>query len=116
MTEETPSSNDPKKLAAQKQGAKDREKQERADLAAVLEMDGGRRFVRRLLIFCGEHRSSFSQNAITMAFNEGHRNVALMLKAAINDSAPNRLLELLARDAETQAPRSGRERPQEPTE
>lgn len=97
MADETErvSSNDPRKLKEQGARVKDREKQDAEDLKAVLATPEGRRLVRGLLAECGEHRTSFSTNAIQMSFNEGARNVGLKLKARIIRASPEWLAELL---------------------
>lgn len=97
-TEEQVSSSDPRQVKERSARAKDREKQDAADLKAVLATQEGRRFVRGLLADCGEHRTSFHTNAIQMSFNEGARNVGLKLKARIIRAAPEFLAELLQAD------------------
>lgn len=98
MIDDPVSSNDPRQLKKQEIRGKDREKQEAADLKAVLETAQGRRFVRGLLADCGEHRTSFHTNALQMGFNEGMRNIGLKLKARIIRACPEYLLEVLAAD------------------
>src|SRR5262245_27176244 len=101
MHDEVQSSSDPKKVKERSNRAKDRDKQDAADLKAVLATQEGRRFVRGLLVDCGEHRTSFHTNAIQMSFNEGARNVGLKLKARIVQAAPEFLAELLQRDEDS---------------
>lgn len=55
----------------------------------------GRRIVGDLLDFCGVWRSSYSRNAQDTSFNEGQRNVGLMLLTKVGDVAPERLVQLL---------------------
>jgi hypothetical protein len=47
------------------------------DLTAIMNMDQGRRFMRRLLGKCGVYQTSFNPDALVMAFNEGRRDVGL---------------------------------------
>lgn len=95
MSDEAPSSSDPRKIKERAARVKDREKQDSEDLKTVLATQEGRRFVRGLLADCGEHRTSFHTNAIQMSFNEGARNVGLKLKARIVRACPEHLQELL---------------------
>jgi len=53
------------------------------DLKWLVSSRRGRRIAWRLLSEAGVFRSSFSQNAMQMAFNEGHRNYGNKLLAAI---------------------------------
>ena len=55
----------------------------------------GRRIVYRLLDQAGVWRISFSTNALTMAFNEGSRNLGLKLVADILTNCPDRYAEML---------------------
>ena len=51
----------------------------------------GRRFVWMLLESTGVFRSSFTGNSTTF-FNEGQRNVGLMVLSLINELAPNQYI------------------------
>ncbi len=55
----------------------------------------GRRIAGQLLDFCGVWRSSYSRNAQDTSFNEGQRNVGLMLLHKLTDLTPERLVQLL---------------------
>lgn len=65
------------------------------DLKWVMSNKRGRRFVARLLDRAGVWRSSFSTNALSMAFNEGQRNEGLRLIAALLAHCPDRYNEML---------------------
>lgn len=54
----------------------------------------GRRFMWRLLEGSGIYRSSFTGEALSMAFNEGQRNVGLKLVDEITQHCPKRLSEM----------------------
>ncbi len=101
MNDEPVSSSNPRQIKERGARAKDREKQEAADLKAVLATPEGRRFVHGLLAFCGEHRTVFHTNAIQMSFNEGARTVGLMLKKRIVRASPEWLVELLQSDPDS---------------
>lgn len=59
-----------------------------ADLRKVLAIVEGRRFVWRLLSESGVFRTSFNQNALNMAFNEGFRNSGLLILDEILKNVP----------------------------
>jgi len=67
----------------------------KADLAAVLATDEGRRVMRRLLAEGNLHCPSFTPDALVMAFNEGNRNFGLRLLAMIAEAAPSALAGIL---------------------
>lgn len=85
------------------------EAEERARLESQIEIDDvkwlmsnkrGRRFVARLLERAGVWRLSFNTNALTMAFNEGHRNEGLRLLAQVAAHCPERYMEMLKESKE----------------
>ena len=59
------------------------------DVYNVMTTESGRRFVHQLLSDCGIFRSSFNTNALAMAFNEGQRNIGLMLQSRVLRSCPS---------------------------
>jgi ribosomal protein L18 len=81
---------DPTDLQAQRRSEQERRerfevtsRQEQADLSSVMATEAGRRVVHRLLERAGVNRSSFSTNAMQMAFAEGARNEGLRLLAQV---------------------------------
>ena len=62
------------------------------DIKAVMSTPEGRRFMHRLIGFCGIHQPSFNTNALAMAFREGHRNVGLYLETEITSACPSSYL------------------------
>lgn len=62
--------------------------QEVADFKWLMSDKRGRRFMWRLLGITGLYRSSFTGNSSTF-FNEGQRNIGLMLIAEVNDLTPD---------------------------
>jgi hypothetical protein len=89
--------------AAERESQAQTEKAVKAQLVRQTEIDDllwlmsdkrGRRFVRRLLDRVGIYRTSFSTEALAMAFNEGQRNVGLQLVGQINQHCPSRFSEM----------------------
>ncbi|SNR73731.1 hypothetical protein SAMN05192560_0776 [Methylobacillus rhizosphaerae] len=62
--------------------------QEVADFKWLMESKRGRRIVWGWLERCGVFRLSFNANSMTMAFNEGNRNLGLSLIAKIHALCP----------------------------
>ena len=81
--------------AAAAQARADEAERAKADLAALLEMEEGRRVMRRLLAEANLHSPSFATGALVMAFNEGNRNFGLRLLARIAEAAPDALAFIL---------------------
>ena len=81
-----------------------------ADLQAVLATMSGRRLLWRILGKSGFQRGSFSPDALTMAFQEGERNVALWLQAEIEGADSSAFLVMIREanrlDANTIEPES----------
>lgn len=65
------------------------------DLKWLMSNKRGRRFIFRLLERAGVWRSSFSTNALAMAFNEGTRNEGLKLVADLTSHCSDRYGEML---------------------
>lgn len=67
-----------------------------ADVLFVMNNPGGRRFAHRLLVNAGVFGSSFSpDNPHQTSFNEGQRNMGLILLAEIMDVAPTQYATML---------------------
>lgn len=64
------------------------------DLRKVLETPEGRRVIWRVMELAGIFHGSFNQNALTMAFNEGKRDVGLVFIGEINANMPQRLTQM----------------------
>jgi len=81
------------KLNEEKQAIEDRNRRKRerelGDLKKVLEKAEGRRFVWRILSQAGIFRTSFSPNALNMAFNEGGRNIGMIVLDDIMTATPD---------------------------
>jgi len=85
---------DPFDLTGQKKHKEDlkktsalKQKIEIEDLKWVMSNKRGRRFAWRLLDRAGIYRTSFTGNSTTF-FNEGMRNIGLMLVADIHEACP----------------------------
>ena len=71
-----------------------KEKDEADDLKWVMSSKRGRRFVWKVLDRAGVYRSSFTGNSATF-FNEGQRNIGLMLLADIHSACPDQYLAMI---------------------
>ncbi len=91
--------NDP--VQVEKAAEEDRRSRARLldDVAGVLETEGGRRFVWRLLEAAHCFHSSFSADAALTAFREGERNIGLMVLADAFAASPGRLAEMVRENA-----------------
>ena len=65
------------------------------DLREVLKRPSGRRFAYKVLSECGVFKASFSQNSLTIAFNEGKRDIGLALLADLNEAEPMAYTQML---------------------
>jgi hypothetical protein len=74
---------------------------ELADIAEVMSYKINRRFMWRILDAAGINKSSFAIETPVMAFNEGQRNMGLMILADIMDACPDKYL-LMTREAKEQ--------------
>jgi hypothetical protein len=63
--------------------------QETADFKWLMSDKRGRRFMWRLLSMTGLYRSSFTGNSNNTFFNEGARNIGLMLISEVNELTPD---------------------------
>lgn len=89
--------------AAEHETAERAEKAKTAQLARQTEIDDllwlmsdkrGRRFMWRLLSESGIYRTSFSTDALAMAFAEGQRNRGLALVGLVMQHCPERFSEM----------------------
>lgn len=75
---------DPEQVKGRKEKQKTRDLQKKAALGRFLSEPGGRVWMWELLSLCGVYHSSFSRDALVMAFNEGRRDIGNRLMAEIN--------------------------------
>ncbi len=71
-----------------KEGQKKRELLKKSALRNIMNTPEGRMWMWDLLSRCGVYHSSYSSDALAMAFREGHRNIGLHLTAEINRLSP----------------------------
>lgn len=65
------------------------------DIKWLMAHKAGRRFMWRVLEKAGVYRSSFNNSGSITAFNEGQRNIGLMLVAEIQDVTPDQYLAMI---------------------
>lgn len=80
--------------------AENERRKDLADIEKLMEKAEGRRIVWRLLETCKVFVTTFSHEPLTMAFNEGGRNVGLQFLADVKEVAPKRymVMELEAQE------------------
>lgn len=80
---------------ALKVDSENRAKTHEADIKWLMSSPRGRRLAWWLLDKAGVNRTSYSNSGSAMAFNEGQRNMGLMVQADIVSMAPERYMEML---------------------
>ncbi len=75
---------DPEQVKGRKERQKTRDLQKKTALRAIMSEPGGRMWMWDLLSLCGVYHSSFSSDALVMAFNEGRRDIGNHLIAEIH--------------------------------
>ena len=93
---------DPTDIRQQESAAKDRDERARIvaqragqDVKKVMQTEHGRRFVRRLLEVAGVFRSSFNNSGSITAFNEGQRNLGLLILADLMTHCPDDFVNMM---------------------
>ncbi len=86
---------DPQKVGRKQSLANIEQKNNDFDLRWVLSTEQGRRFVRRLMLRCGERRSSMMNDSHWTSFYEGERNVHLWLCSEMERVAPQAVVMML---------------------
>ena len=66
-----------------------------ADIKWLMSSPRGRRIVWWVLDKAGVNRTSFNNSGSVMAFNEGQRNMGLMLQAQVIELAPEAYMTML---------------------
>ena len=85
---------DDRRIAREKQARID-SIEERGEFVWLMSSRRGRRIVWRLLDKAGVYRSSFSAEPGVMAFQEGMRNIGLMIVAQIHAAAPGSYVRMI---------------------
>lgn len=81
---------DPKEVKRNKTKRQLRRDREIIDLKTILDLAGGRDFVWRLLEQCGIYHTSFAgENTNLTNFNEGKRQIGLLILDEIHEANPN---------------------------
>ncbi len=70
-------------------------RERKALLESIMQFQQGRRWIKELLVACHCFQTSFSKNALEMAFAEGQRNIGLQLLADITASCPEQYVTML---------------------
>lgn len=98
MTEEQQPYNagDAQHVAHRQKSRKTRDLQKKAALRRLMSDAEGRMWMWDLLTRCGIYQSSFSPEALGMAFQEGQRNIGLHLTAEINRLSPEMYARMVA--------------------
>lgn len=76
------------------------EELEREDLQWLMQHQSGRRFVWRLFDRCGFHRPSYTGESLSTSFNEGQRNIALLVLHDLFRFCPNQYFLMLKENTE----------------
>ncbi len=82
---------DPTQVKAQNRRERRALERQRNDVKFVMGDERGRRFVWDILTAAGIHRSSMTGNAYTY-FNEGQRNLGLLIETRVFDACPDAYL------------------------
>ncbi|MGO8944257.1 MAG: hypothetical protein ACLQJ7_11365 [Syntrophobacteraceae bacterium] len=91
---------DAQQVAKAKSKQKTRDLQKKAALRKIMSDPEGRMWMWDLLSRCGVYHSSYSSDALAMAFHEGHRNIGLHLTAEINRLSPEMYARMVAENQE----------------
>ncbi len=70
-------------------------REKKALLETIMNYPAGRRWIKELLESCHCWHTSFSKNALEMAFQEGQRNIGLQLLADLTASCPEQYVTML---------------------
>lgn len=74
--------------------AKRQRDEELSDFRNIMQTPEGRRYVWRMLSVTGVFRTSFTGNSTTF-FNEGQRNVGLIIINDLNEACPERYMQMM---------------------
>jgi hypothetical protein len=85
---------DPEQVKTAAKKVRNKRVQELEDFIKVMSTVEGRRFMWRLLDHTGFQKSSFTGNSTTF-FNEGMRNIGLIIWSDINEACPDLYIKML---------------------
>lgn len=80
---------EPEEVAKRNLAVKKGQMAQDAAMAAIMQHPETRAWMYQLLTLCGMYQSSFDRSALSMAFNEGARNVGLRVTADIMRVCPD---------------------------
>lgn len=107
MSEEQPEpalpfdGSNPEHVAAAEKVAVRKDKLRSQVLAGLMQSTQGRAWIFWLLGRCGIYRTSFAgPDALAMAFNEGRRDIGLILVAELMKHAPHAYLQMMKESAD----------------
>ena len=86
---------DDEQAQVQRDAAENARKTFDADIKWLVSSPRGRRVVWWMLDKAGVNRTSFNNSGSVMAFNEGQRNMGLMLQAQVIELAPEAYMTML---------------------
>jgi hypothetical protein len=86
---------DTKAIRRAAKAAKLAEAQRREVVFSLMSSPAGRNYVHDLLLRCHVFTSSFTSDAICMAFNEGERNIGLQLLTDVMQFAPDQYVQMM---------------------
>lgn len=86
---------DEEQSEAQRQKAENARRTFHEDIKWLMSSPRGRRIAWWLLEKAGVNRTSFNNSGSVMAFNEGQRNIGLMVQAQIIELAPEAYMTML---------------------
>jgi hypothetical protein len=93
--EEAFNASDPVQVAAKRRSAGRKRKASESIVYTIMSTQAGRDWFHTLLTSCHCFNSSFTGEALSMAFREGERNIGLMLTAQVMKAAPNEFIQML---------------------
>jgi hypothetical protein len=73
------------------------------DVKEILDLAGGRRFMRHLIGMCGVYHDNFATNALVMSNMNGMRKVGLQLIGLMETAAPDAYIKLLSEQLSEEA-------------
>ncbi len=94
-SEEAFNASDPVQVAAKRRSAGRKRKASEGIVYTIMSTQAGREWMYSLLGSCHCFSSSFTGEALTMAFKEGERNIGLMLTAQIMKASPEEFVLML---------------------
>lgn len=85
----------PKQVEGARKRVRNRAREKRDDMRAILAMPEGRRFLWRLLGQCKVYESVFDREATVMAFRSGAQDVGHFVLAEIVEAQPDAYLQMM---------------------